>query len=291
MHSYWDDFFGLKGFKDAAWLARTLRDSTHAVAWARLRDEFQSDLIRSLQRAMQKHGIDYLPGAAELGDFDATSTTVGVNPAAAQRDLPAAALQRTFDKYWENFVARRDSNTWDAYTPYEWRVVGTYVRLGERRRAHALLDWFMSHQRPSGWNHWAEVVFRDRNAPHFIGDMPHTWVGSDFIRSVLDMFAYDDDSAIILAAGVLPEWLKSDIGVSVYGLHTPYGEIAYKIVQRGKQVHVTFDKRSTAPPNGFVLCSPLEAPIRSAKADGARTITNGSEVRFAVLPRELVLTY
>ena len=30
---------------------------------------------------MKQHKIDFIPGAAELGDFDATSTTVGVNPA------------------------------------------------------------------------------------------------------------------------------------------------------------------------------------------------------------------
>ena len=29
------------------------------------------------------------------------------------------------------------------------------------------------------------------DAPQFLGDLPHTWVGSDFVRSVLDMLAYE----------------------------------------------------------------------------------------------------
>jgi hypothetical protein len=61
--------------------------------------------------------------------------------------------------------------------------------------------------RPLAWNHWAEVVWREPATPRFIGDMPHGWVGSDFIRSVTDMFAYaDGDDALVIGAGIHPEW-------------------------------------------------------------------------------------
>ena len=43
--------------------------------FAASRDQFAADLVASLEAATRQHGIDYLPGAAELGDFDATSTT------------------------------------------------------------------------------------------------------------------------------------------------------------------------------------------------------------------------
>ena len=134
------------------------------------------------------------------------------------------------------------------------------------------------------------MVGRERDQPRFIGDMPHTWVGSDFVRSVLDMFAYDEEDALVLAAGVLPEWLQSEVGVGVSGLHTPWGVISYRMTQRGNQVRVTFDTPTPAPPKGFVL-RPLDAAIRSARADGRAITTNGNEVRFAAMPRELVLTY
>src|SRR5436305_10507008 len=39
-----------------------------------------------------------------------------------------------------------------------------------------------------------EVVYKDLRAPNFLGDLPHTWVGSDFIRSFLDLLAYERDS-------------------------------------------------------------------------------------------------
>ena len=82
--------------------------------------------------------------------------------------------------------------------------MGTFVRLGWRQRAQELLDFFFADRRPPGWNQWAEVVGREPRQPRFVGDMPHGWVASDFIRSALDLFAYEReaDNALVLAAGL-----------------------------------------------------------------------------------------
>ncbi|HEY0671299.1 MAG TPA: hypothetical protein VGD27_03480 [Longimicrobiales bacterium] len=304
MHSYWDDFFALKGFKDAAWLAHQFGSPPQAQAWARMRDEFNADLMSSFRWTMQKHNIDYLAGAVELGDFDATSTTVGLNPAGAQRELPQDALRRTFERYWEDFVLRRanwaaaktrpdTTSRWSAYTPYEWRVVGALVRLGERKRAHEVAEWFMQHRRPTAWNHWAEVVYRDARAARFIGDMPHTWVGSDFIRSVLDMFVYDDEDALTIGAGIAPEWITSGDTITVAGLRTPYGPLAYRVFSsnNGRRIHFRFDDVPREPRNGFVVRSTFERPIRGVRADGRTVPHTADGVRLRALPRELVLSY
>ena len=89
-----------------------------------------------LLAAMLQHRIDYLPGSAELGDFDATSTTIALAPGGEQGRLPQEALDATFQRYWNEFVARRDGKReWKDYTPYEWRNVAAFVRLGWRDRA------------------------------------------------------------------------------------------------------------------------------------------------------------
>ncbi|HEV7785340.1 MAG TPA: coagulation factor 5/8 type domain-containing protein, partial [Thermoanaerobaculia bacterium] len=48
VHSYWDDFFALKGLKDAVDLATALGKSDEATRWAASRDEFRTDLQASL---------------------------------------------------------------------------------------------------------------------------------------------------------------------------------------------------------------------------------------------------
>src|SRR5206468_1895703 len=70
MHSYWDDFFALRGFADAAWIATALGDRAAAARWSRVHAEFGRDLHASILAAMIRHHVDYVPGCADLGDFD-----------------------------------------------------------------------------------------------------------------------------------------------------------------------------------------------------------------------------
>jgi hypothetical protein len=291
MHSYWDAFFVLKGLKDAAFLAGVLGHEPERDRMVRIRDEFQRDLHDSLRRAMALHGIDYLPGSVELGDFDATSTTVGITPAGELSALDAE-MHSTFVRYWQNFERRRSgAESWDAYTPYELRSIGTFIRLGERRRAHEALAWFMRDIRPRAWNHWAEVVSRDRDEPRFIGDMPHGWVGSDMIRSVTDMFVYwrEDDDALVVGAGILPEWLAAGDTVRVRGLRTPAGTVSYRMTRDGDDIILDLNPGVSVPSGGVYITSPLEQPLRSATVDGRAVSVDGPAVRLGHWPRRVVL--
>jgi hypothetical protein len=181
--------------------------------------------------------------------------------------LPESALVRTFQRYWEFFVRRRDGvEKWDAYTPYEMRNIGAFVRLGWRDRANELLDWFMKDRRPAGWRQWAEVVDHDPRHARFIGDMPHTWVGTDFVRSVMDMLAYEreSDSALVLCAGVSEKWLGGE-GLSVKGLQTRWGTVAYTLRRKGDVLKLALDSSALrVPPGGIDFAVPI--PPRGSSA-------------------------
>ena len=298
MHSYWDDFFAARGYKDAAWLAGELvragADSLGAQAaqLAADRDRFLGDLGRSVAAAMARHGIDYVPGCADLGDFDPTSTTIALAPAEVADLLPPGALERTFDRYWEFFTARREGAPWDAYTPYELRNVGASVRLGHRERALAMLDFFLGDRRPAGWRHWAEVVRHDAGAARFLGDMPHTWVGSDFIRSLLDMFAYAEgtDSAaaarLVLAAGLPAAWLE-DGGIAVANLPTPFGPLTYSLRRAGRTIVLELGATCAVPPGGIVLRPPAGGMGATVDGRGVPAGPDG-EVRLEAVPAVVV---
>ena len=224
-YSLWDDFWALRGYKDAVGIAAALGKPAEAERWAAWRDEFQRELRAAIARSQQHHGIDFIPGAADRGDFDGTSTTIALDPAHAELALPP--LQATFERYWRNAESRRSGQRpWADYTPYEWRSVGALVRLGQVARAHAMIDFFFQHQRPAGWNQWAEVVLPNARQPRFLGDMPHAWVSSDFIRSTLDLFAYDDEvrGRIVLGAGWPAAWLNQPRLVA-RGLHLAQGPL------------------------------------------------------------------
>jgi hypothetical protein len=269
MHSYWDDFFAWRGFRDAAWLAGELEMPEEAARIGAIRDEFGGDFAASIVAAMAHHGVDYVPGCADLGDFDATSTTIALSPVQAEALLPAGAAERTFGRYWEFFRERRDGAPWDAFTPYEIRNVGAMVRLGQRERAWEAAEWFLGQQRPPGWRQWPEVVFREPEPVRFLGDLPHTWVGSDYVRSFLDLLAYvrEADQALVIGAGVPAQWMEPP-GVEVRGLVTPHGPLTFSMLrgEYGVTVRVGGDVR--VPPGGIVVRRPLESAAGGVTVDG-----------------------
>jgi hypothetical protein len=170
--------------------------------------------------------------------------------------LPQAELARTFDRYYEFFVARREGRrAWRDYTPYELRLVGTFVLLDQPRRAHELLEFFMGDQRPAGWRHWAEVVWRDPRTPGFVGDMPHTWVGSAFMNSLRAMLVHEDGDALRLLAGVSPRWLTEDDGLRIEAFPTWFGtiDLSARVVDDALRVRISGAVR---PVGGYGLVVP-----------------------------------
>ena len=271
VHSYWDDFFALRGFKDAAWLAHAAGRPADAGRWNRVADAFRRDFFASIALVRERKGLAHIPGSADLADFDATSTTIALDPVGEGAGL-GAALRETFLRYHGEALARRDTTRgWDAYTPYEWRNVGALVRLGERERALSLLRLLLADRRPLEWNQWGEVVWRNRRIDRFIGDMPHTWVASDFVRSTLDLFEYEraSDSSIVLLSGVPPEWLVAP-GIRLSGVHTTSGELSLVASEApdGRAVMVSAAVDGPLPPGGFVIDLPRREQVREVRVNG-----------------------
>ena len=291
-YSYWDDFWALAGYESAVTVAEALGRKQEVAAFSRDRDAFRHDLKASLRASIAMHDIDFIPGSADRGDFDATSTTIGLSIAGMQASLPQPQLDRTFDRYWQAFIKRRGGSTdWKDYTPYELRSVGAFVRLGRRDRAMELLDGLMADRRPAGWNQWAEVVGRVAREPRFIGDMPHGWIASDFVSAALDLFAYErqGDHSLVLAAGVPTRWLE-DQGFAVENLRTPDGKLSYGLRREGQRVMLTIDGGLTPPAGGLVFGWPYEGEPGVARMnDGTRLSLKNREVRILKVPESVVV--
>ncbi len=281
MHSYWDNFFTLRGLSDAIHIAERLGESDLAARYTGLRDAFAADLDASLRLAMQTKGIDYLPGCVELGDYDPTSTSAALFPGHMLHTLPQPALERTFERYWGWFADRAEGRrTWKDYTPYEIRNATTYLVLGQPERTFALLDFFLADQRPQGWNAWAEIVWQDPRAPRFIGDIPHTWVGSDYIKCFRHLFAYEreHDRALVVGAGVPRDWIETPPGVTVTGMPTYWGTLNLGITGDDSTTRITISGLRQPPPGGLLLQVTLPRP--PVEVSGAELNQTTGELRI-----------
>lgn len=296
MHSYWDNFFTMKGLKDAAEIQNILGNSENYEHIVKLRDTFRENLYNSLHLAMQTRKIDYLPGCVELGDFDATSTTIALTPCNEYGNLPKPQVYNTFDRYYKFFTGRRDGLLeWVNYTPYENRLIGSFIFLDQPERAHELIDFFLSDQRPQGWNHWAEVVWNDERFPGFIGDMPHTWVGSDFINAIRSMFVYENeyDQSLVLASALYQDWIDAPEGMSVENLPTYYGDVSYAIKKENNNYHFTIYGNLKLPANGIKIRN-----FNGSKMPKKVTV-NGTEIKeftakeisISEFPADIIIYY
>jgi hypothetical protein len=295
VHAYWDDFYALRGLKDAELLATVVDDPAQVQRAAALRAGLQRDLYASIDRVMAEKTLDFLPASAELGDFDPSSTAVALETAGEQPRLPAAPLARTFQRYYEDVIARRDGTVgWDAYAPYELRNVGALVRLGRREQALEVLDWLMAGRRPAGWNQWAEVVWRDPEAAKFIGDMPHTWVGSGFIEAVRTLFAYEreDDETLVLAAGIPRRWVERGDGIAARRLPTPFGVLSYTLQAEGPdRTRMRVAGRLEGPRGGVLLDPPLPATLRQVSVNGQPAALRAGRVVLQALPADVLFEH
>lgn len=171
-------------------------------------------------------------------------------------NLPKPQIYNTFDKYYDYFTKRKNNTiNWVNYTPYENRVIGSFIMLNQPERAHELIDYFLHDQRPQEWYHWAEVVWKDERNPQYIGDMPHTWVGSDFINAIRSMFVYENeyDSSLVLAGALYQDWIDAPEGMSVKNLPTYYGEISYSIKKDNNKYLFDISGDLKLPANGMKI--------------------------------------
>jgi hypothetical protein len=237
-HSYWDDYWGLKGWHDGAWLAESLGDHETA-AWAREQYRALHDaLAASIRATMAWKGIDFIPSSADLGDGDPTGVSIALDPTGALDVLPPEALHTTFARYLDNVRKRSQPGDLYAYTPYEIRNVLSYVHLDQPEAADELLQGLLKDRRPLEWQVLAEVVHSRLRFPRYLGDMPHTWIGAEYGRTLFGMLMREDDDSLSLLPGTPPSWLSGD-GLAVERLPTAFGTLKMDAVQRGNTLKVT----------------------------------------------------
>jgi hypothetical protein len=294
VHAYWDDFWALRGIRDAAALAEIMGASAEAARLVDLSEDFRATLCASLQHVMVARGIDFLPGSVEWADPDPTAVANALTLVGEAHHLPAAALQATFDRFLERFRAMHAGEVpWTNYTPYEIRIIGALLRLGRRDDAHELARFFLAERRPPAWNQWPEIAWRDPRTPGHQGDLPHSWIGAEYVLVFRDLFAFEReaDRSLVVAAGIPADWLAAG-EVAVSGLPTWYGRLDLRLRRTANGVlHLSLGGGHGLPPGGFRFAPPGDGPLREVRVNGEPTTDfTPTEAQIAEFPAEVVVT-
>ena len=289
VHSYWDDFWALKGWKDGRTMAAALGRKDLAGWMSREEDALRSSLRKSIRRVMADKGLETIPASAEKADFDPNATASAVAACGELEHLPRRALERTFDLYYEGFLNRLGPGWTGSYTPYELRAVPALLLLDRKKEAKKVLEFFMSRMNPEGWRGLPEVLFGEPRHGQYIGDMPHGWIGAEFILAARSLFAYEKGGKLVLGHGIGEDWLGPE-GLDSGVLRTEFGTVEYSIEKKeGLTVRVRGDAH---PPEGFLFKPPLEEPVRRVTVNGKKWRSFSEDgVVFPTLPAEIEIGY
>ncbi len=266
-HSYWDDYWALRGWRDGAELARRMGEEKTAK-WA---DEQYALLVASVRASlaltMQECGITHIPGSAERGDPDATSVSSAFFPCEVAGEVfEPEAIAKTYDDYLADIARRGAGDAAWLYTPYEARNIAALQVMGRIGDARALHDRLFRDRRPPGWRHFAEVVTSDPRRGTYIGDMPHTWVGAEYAVSVRTMLVRETGDDLRLLEGAPTAWWRGG-GFALEAMPTRFGPLHLKIERSedGCAVSLKTPPRLTGRIRFY---APAELPLARVEVDG-----------------------
>jgi hypothetical protein len=201
-----------------------------------------------------------------------------------------------YDKYLVGFRERVQGGIpWNNYSAYEIRIIGALVRMGQRESVQELLEFFLADRRIPPWNQWPEISWRDPQGPSFIGDMPHSWIGAEYILSIRSLFAYEReaDQALVIAAGIAEDWLNDAGEVVVKDLPTYYGRLSYTLRrEEPATLRLTLAGTLALPKGGIVIKPPAPRPLVQVEVKGGKIETFAADsVTCRECPAELVIKY
>ena len=298
VHSYWDDFFALRGLKDAAMLARSWATTSCAASYAALRDAVPRRRSTRRSRARWRATASTTcPARSSSATSIRPRPRSRSCPAASWRTCRAAPLQRTFERYWEEFEQRRrrDGEREALHALRAAQRRGARPPRPARPRARAAR---LPHRRPAAGG--VERVGRGRLARSAAcrassatcrtpGSAP---ASSSAVRTHARLRARERPGAGA-RRGHRPG--VGDRGAGRHGASAAYA-LGHPQLLRPRQrsgCRAGSDLGDLAiPPGKIVLASPLDRPITTARVNGKVVeLSDPTQVRIDAAPADIELSY
>ncbi|HEX5542859.1 MAG TPA: hypothetical protein VFX60_15070 [Micromonospora sp.] len=224
---YWDDFWGLRGLQDAAYLADAVGDSAAARRWRTAAARYRADLLASVERATRRTPFRYLPAGPNRGiDAGMIGSLVGCYPLELL-DAEDPLVANTATLIRDHFTIGPAFFQAIAHTG-----LGTYLTLqlafvellAGDPAAWSRLRWMLDAATPTFT--WPEAI-HPQTGGGCMGDGHHGWAAADFLAFVRAVLVRDlPDGRTAVLSLLPPEWYGGEVQVRdapVYGGRLDYG--------------------------------------------------------------------
>jgi len=292
---YWDDFWCIRGLKDAVFAARVLGKTDDAAWVGREARALKDATYASIGMTARKNSIKYIPnGPNEVkSSAMARGTSCGMWPCEVL-DPADLLVRNSYEEYWKKWIAPWNGGF--VHKDHFWPYAGLdlaqgYLRLGEADRTRQMLRWTLDHDPTHGFYSWPEGMFRD-DLTLAEGDMPHGWMCASYISLMHDVLVRERGDDLMLLSGIPREWLMAGRVISVRGLPTVFGIVSFKVKSLGDRVRLSI---SGAKPRGnYIVVLPgagfgAKNMHRSIENRPGPVIRGDREVRLPSSIREVTI--
>lgn len=228
-HYYWDNYWSLARLNSAARMALQQNNESLSAHYLQRAELLQAAIERSLQR------LPDIPGMPAI-------------PAAPTRRLDAGAIGSLVVSYPLQLCEANDPHlqgTLEFLLKYSFHKNGFFqdmihsginvyltlhvaqalLRAGDSRFADLIRE---AGRLASPTGHWPEAVH-----PHTgggcMGDGHHAWAAAEWIAMMRSCFVREEQDTLVLASGILPEWLTAGHGISFGPTPTRFGTITVSV--------------------------------------------------------------
>jgi hypothetical protein len=268
---YWDNFWGLRGLYDTAYLADAVGDADDAARWRAAADRYRAAILTSIARATREAQRPYLPAGPNRGvDAGMIGSLVSCYPLELL-GVDDPLVVATVALIRERFTIGPAFFQAIAHTG-----LGTYLTLqlafvemlAGDPLAWQRLQWLLDAATPTYT--WPEAI-HPQTGGGCIGDGHHGWTAADFLSFVRAMLVRDlPDGRTAVLSLLPPEWRGAD--VEVRDAPVRGGVLNYRLTWRDERPTLMWSLRGLARP----LIAPALAPAWSTTATDGETTFNAA---------------
>jgi hypothetical protein len=247
---YWDDFWGIAGLRAAASLLGSLGERDAASGFREEAERFREDVERSLDRVRPRVGRKAMPAtpyrrldSGAVGSL-AAGYPLQIFPPEDNRLLDTAEflLERCLlnGGFYQDIIH-------SGVNPYlTLHIAQVLLRAGDDRFGD-LVRTVAGLASPTC--QWPEAV-HPRTGGGCMGDGHHVWASAEWVLALRNGFLREEGERLVLASGILPEWLAPGEEISFGPAPCSFGDVEVFILPRNGRVEVRWSGswRGAPPP-------------------------------------------
>lgn len=233
---FWDDFWGVAGLRAAAKLMAG-HDAARARQFNGAADNFLSTISAAIERALSRTN-GAIPAAPDRRmDSGAVGSLVGdfplqLLPPSDARTMAAVEWLLTNSFVRGGFFQNMIHSGINAYLTLH--VAQVLLRAGDAR-THNLIEATAELASPTG--QWPEAI-HPRTLGGCMGDGQHVWAAAEWIMMMRNLFVREEGDALIIGAGIRPEWTAQSGAFGIENTLTPFGKVSAEFTPRGSDLEV-----------------------------------------------------